>query len=202
MEYIFRSRKSLSALLLLSFVVASLHAQESNKNSRIIEKGFSIGIGHGIDTLNLPEGKYVPLFFIGHIGVSLTNKPKTNKGIFTLYFEPQIIPVFVKKKESTKNELEFGINIGFQHMYPLTKTVYLYTLISTGPHFISVNTVRQVRGFIFSDNFGVGFYVALKQDVCLNLGFRLRHLSNAQLKFPNQGINTFNYHIGLSKVIR
>ncbi|HEX8548346.1 MAG TPA: acyloxyacyl hydrolase [Cytophagaceae bacterium] len=195
-------RKSFCTVVLLVSLATLGRAQDLEpKRFRIIEKGFLIGVGHGIDSLNLPEGNYVPTFFIGHIGFSLTKKPNSNKGIFTFNLEPQLNPVFIRKAESSKTELEFGLNMGFQHIYPITKNIYSYILISAGPHFISVNTVRLARGFCFSDNLGAGLYVALNKSLRLNLGFRLRHLSNAELKSPNHGINTFNYHIGLSKAL-
>jgi hypothetical protein len=169
------------------------------------EKGVLTGFGHGIDSLNIPEGRYVPVFFMAHFGWDpLKNKEwkKTIPGIFTIYFQPQFNPVFVRKAGKTVKDIEFGLNIGFKHMYPITSGWYAYMFIAAGPHFISVHTIKQTRGFIFSDNFGVGTSVFIKRDLALNFEFRLRHLSNGDTRQPNQGINTFNYHIGVSKLIR
>jgi lipid A 3-O-deacylase len=195
-------------LFLIFFIppLSSLKAQDSAgvKKSRFIEKGFLTGAGYGLGTYNIPEGKYIPVFFIGHFGMDLTaNKNiKKDKGIFTMYFEPQVNAVFIKTKELTKSELEFGINVGFKHMYPICKNIYSYILIGSGPHFFTTATTRQARGFLFSDNFGGGFYFFAGKKLAINLGFRLRHMSNANTRVPNHGINTYNYLIGISKIIK
>jgi hypothetical protein len=191
--------------LILIFSPLGLKAQDSiNIKRRFIEKGFLLGIGYGLDNYDLPEGRYMPIFFMGHFGMDLKkikNRMKED-AIFTMYFEPQINPVLIKTKESTKSQLEFGVNIGFKHMYPLCKNIYSYILIGSGPHYFTTNTTRQARGFIFSDNFGAGFYFFKGTKISMNLGFRLRHMSNANTRTPNHGINTYNYHLGVSKIIR
>jgi hypothetical protein len=191
-------------LFVLMFPFYTLTAQEKGKNWRWRESGFISGMGKGIDSLNLPEGRYTTLVLISHFGLDILSKTQkqSNAGIFTIYTEPQFNLVFNKKGPGSKTDLEFGVNIGFEHMYPLKKNIYTYILIGAGPHFITVHTVKQARGFIFSDNFGAGFYFFNKKSLALNLGFRLRHLSNANIKSPNGGINTFNYYIGISKIIR
>jgi hypothetical protein len=187
---------------LLSFY--NLKAQEKTSGWRWREKGFLLGMGHGIDSFNLPEGRYDPLFFMGHFGLDILSKTKkqNHPGIFTIYSEPQVNLVFIKKGSEEKTDFEFGLNIGFKHMYPVWKNIYTYILIGTGPHFVTVHSIKQARGFIFSDNFGAGFYFFNNKNIALNTGFRLRHLSNANIKLPNSGINTFNYFIGISKIIR
>jgi hypothetical protein len=194
----------LNLLIIFLLLVNKARAQENSVKWRLRERGFISGIGRGIDSLNIPEGRYTPLVFIVHLGVDLLNKTQAQKhpGIFTIYAEPQINPVFIIKGHNTTKDLEAGINFGFKHMYPLRRNIYSYILIGSGPHFITVHTVKQTRGYIFSDNFGAGFYFFNKKDIALNLGFRLRHMSNANSKMPNSGINTFNYYFGISKVIR
>jgi lipid A 3-O-deacylase len=192
------------ALIFSICIVDLAAAQDKAGKWRLREKGFISGIGRGIDSVNIPEGRYTPIVFMVHMGVDILKKTQSqnNPGIFTIYAEPQVNPVIIKKGSNTRTDLEFGINIGFKHMYPLRKNIYAYLLIGSGPHFITVHTIKQTRGFIFSDNFGAGFYFFNKKDMALNLGFRLRHMSNANIQMPNSGINTFNYYIGISKVIR
>lgn len=174
-------------------------------NIRIKERGFVMGAGYGLDTFNLPQGNYTPLFCIARLGIDFKNKnAKTivRRGDYSIFFEPQINPVLLRKTNSSKVEWEYGLNIGFQHCYPITKDLYSAIFISTGPHYFSAVTERQAPGFIFSDNFGAGFYYFLYKDWAVNAGFRLRHMSNAQTRLPNSGINTFNFMIGISKMLR
>ncbi len=200
MVFIFR------VLLFTSLLYSSgVFAQEQPlPKFRIREKGFLTGVGYGINSLNLPQGRYVPLFFMGHFSADFPrlNQRQTNKSIFTIYAEPQFNPVILQKPEENSMEYEFGSNFGIQYMYPLTKNIYSYINIGSGPHYISVHTYRQATGFIFSDNMGTGFYFFFSKSIALNTTFRLRHMSNANTRMPNEGINTFNFMAGISKFIR
>lgn len=92
---------------------------------------------------------------------------------------------------------EYGVNLGFIMHYKLSNFLP-YVLISLGPHFISGAPDRQVSGFIFSDNGQLGLEYRLTNDVYVDLFFGFRHLSNASLKQPNDGINSFLFGAGLS----
>jgi hypothetical protein len=75
----------------------------------------------------------------------------------------------------------------------------LYAAIGSGPHYITVETDRQARGFIFSDNFELGSaYNFERINTAFLLKFRFRHISNAGLKEPNGGIDNFFVIAGLS----
>ncbi len=180
-------------------------AQEGTvSNVRIKELGGLIGAGYGLDTSNLPQGNYTPIFLIGRMSIDFRNKNliKSNKGEYAIFFEPQFNPVLIRSTHFTINEFEYGLNIGFQHMYPITKNLYVSTFISTGPHYFSANTETQAPGFIFSDNFGLGIYQYVYKNFAFQCGFRLRHMSNAQTRLPNSGINTFNFVVGFSRLLR
>jgi hypothetical protein len=167
------------------------------------DKGGIVGFGYGINNQNIPEGRYTPVFLIGHFGLDLVRaKEKMRPQRFMLFFEPQINPVVLQKPGRNGQSLEFGINVGLQHLYPLSRNLYVYALISTGPQVITVRTDRQARGFIFSDNMGAGTYFLLGKKMALNTGFRIRHMSNANLEMPNHGINTMNFFVGVSRFIR
>jgi len=194
--------RTILLVLLLSCPV--LAQEQTTPTIRIREKGFLLGAGYGINSFNLPQGTYVPLFLMPHISADLPRftQRQNNKTLFTIYGEPQINPVIIKKPEGNSLEWEFGCNFGIQYMYPLSKNIYPYINIGSGPHYISVHTYRQATGFIFSDNMGAGFYIFFSKNLALNTTFRLRHMSNANTRMPNEGINTFNFMAGISKFIR
>jgi hypothetical protein len=78
--------------------------------------------------------------------------------------------------------------------------LYFYQMLGSGPHYISAHLDRQATGFIFSDNLAIGALTRLnRKQLFLNLQFRIRHISNANLKLPNRGVNSYNFFIGLSK---
>jgi hypothetical protein len=73
-------------------------------------------------------------------------------------------------------------------------------MLGSGPHFMSATIRRQIDGFLFSDNLGIGFLkqVSGRRPIALNVQFFFRHLSNAGFKEPNGGINTLNLRVGVS----
>ena len=98
---------------------------------------------------------------------------------------------------------EFGLNAGL-----LVRGIFLsdllspYLFISTGPHYISGVPERQSPGFIFSDNLFSGLSIRLQESFYLDLRFGFRHISNAGLKNPNGGINTFVVNIGFLSLLQ
>jgi hypothetical protein len=185
-------------IFLVSFTVSA-------QKSLFYEKGFLVGFGHGISFHNLPEGVYRPVFFMGHFGIDMLPKNPSNllQGKLTLYFEPQFNLVFQRRFSNNEvvNRIEFGVNVGFKQTIKIYKNLFAFLHGGVGPHFFNTETNNQAKGFIFSDNFGMGLTYKISDNKIINLGFRLRHLSNADLMKNNFGINTFNYHIGMSWII-
>jgi hypothetical protein len=189
-------------LLLLLLRTVSLSAQ-NEKSPLFVEKGGLVGAGYGVNSLSLPEGKYIPVFFMAHFGIDILKKgtiPHRQK--FLLFFEPQVNAVVLQHPGPNGKAAEFGLNVGVQHMLPLSRNFYVYALISSGPQFITVHTERQAHGFIFSDNMGAGTYYFFGKNLALNTGFRIRHMSNANTRMPNHGINTVNFLMGVSYFLR
>lgn len=85
---------------------------------------------------------------------------------------------------------EAGLNIGFRYQVQLAEQWLLGAAIGSGPHYITLNTESQAPGFIFSDNFELGFsYLLPGKDWGVNLRARFRHISNAGFKYPNRGLD-------------
>ncbi|MDO8786023.1 MAG: acyloxyacyl hydrolase [Syntrophales bacterium] len=148
----------------------------------------------GIGTSEISEGHYRPILLIWHLGVDLKKyfpKMKAWEGSFSAHLEPQLNPVI-----SPETDFEFGIGLGVQYTHPLTDKLSIYISGSVGPHYISVVTIEQADGFLFSDAIGAGLYFFITKNSALNLGYRLRHLSNAGFEQPNWGINTHFAIIG------
>lgn len=156
------------------------------------EMGFITGFGSG----NIPEGTYQPILLIGHFGVDLKryfSGLKNHSGTLSFFLEPQFNPVF-----SPQTDFELGVGVGIQYMYPVLDELSIYVLGSVGPHYISVVTIQQASGFIFSDVLGTGLYYYLTKKSAINAGYRLRHISNLNYATPNLGINTNFGVIGYS----
>jgi len=165
---------------------------EGSGGTFFTEMGVIAGYGSG----NIPEGRYQPLLLIGHFGVDLKrvfSGLRDHKGTLSAFIEPQANPVF----EPSAN-YEAGLGVGLQYSYPVYEPLSLYILGSTGPHYISVVTSKQANGFLFANTIGAGMYYHLSKDSALHVGYRYRHMSNADLAEPNGGIDTHMGVVGYS----
>jgi lipid A 3-O-deacylase len=182
----------IAAFMLLAAFPGAVPAEDrwdaNRANHRwISEAGFITGYGNA----SIDEGSYKTLLLIAHIGAGINRfipALRDHRGALSFFLEPQINPAL------QQSDIEAGLGIGFQYAYPVTESIAPYVLVMTGPHYISVDTTAQAEGLNFASAAGVGFYLSLTPHIALNCGYRYRHISNANLKQPNGGINS---HIGL-----
>ncbi|NPU85483.1 MAG: hypothetical protein HPY65_13485 [Syntrophaceae bacterium] len=159
---------------------------------RLSEAGMLGGFGVG----RIPEGRYEPILMAAHFGLDANrflNLPEMHRGRFTLFVEPRFTPL-----HEPSGDYELGIGLGIQYVYPVFRNLFFYTAVSCGPHFISVHTEQQARGFVIDSEAGGGFYLSLGSGSALNIGYRIRHLSNGGIRTPNTGINNHFLVVGYS----
>lgn len=53
--------------------------------------------------------------------------------------------------------------------------------------------------FEFSSQGGGGFHLFVNKENAVTFAFRIRHISNAGIKSPNRGLNTYFFNIGFSR---
>lgn len=138
----------------------------------------------GFPLYELPEGdRYVPLLIgaIYHIPFWQT-KNRFNMGVD---LAPQFGLVF---SESVDHEM--GLNVLLNFNYELTANSLLSAKISSGPHFITLQSERQAEGYIFSDNFLLTYRQQIN-NYSLGIAIGVRHISNAGLMQPNLGVDNF-----------
>lgn len=165
------------------------------------EVGFQTGFGYETASNRVPEGVYRPTYLMAHLANHfLTDSARKNAwGVPLFYAEPQINPVWVQLPDgSMQLEWEFGINNGLKHTLQIHPKAALFIFVGSGPHFFTMRTQNQQRGFIFSDCFGAGVQIWLSSKSSFNANFRIRHMSNLEIMQPNSGINTYNFHWGWS----
>lgn len=161
--------------------------------------GRQMGVTLGIPFIHetLKEGRqYKPyqLLLYYNFGNLLKNK----RNDLFIYLEPQLVWVHFSPK--TDQEWEFGANLGFEYRLNLSPNTAITAAIGSGPHYVTVETRQQAKGFIFSDNFTAGLRQSLgKSNVNLDLRCRFRHISNANLMKPNTGIDSWFVIAGLTK---
>ena len=154
------------------------------------EATFIVGYSHG----SMSAQDYEPISLICHLGYNLKrifSGLQNHRGMLSGFLEPQINPVF-----KPRTDVEFGIGFGLKYMHPLTESLSGYVMVSLGPHYITIQNPDQNNGFIFCDTAGAGFAFFLTSKTAVNLEYRFRHMSNAGIKKPNNGVNTHMLAIG------
>jgi hypothetical protein len=189
--------KAFRYLSLLFFAVFLFCFKTYAQKSLTRVRSFALitGVGNSVHTT---VDRYQVLYFTGDYSRSFRapNKPS----FLSYYFEPQFNLVRTMQQSL---DYEFGLNGGIRNYIRVNPDLYFYQMLGSGPHYISAVLVKQANGFIFSDNLAIGIYKRInKNSLFLNLQFGIRHISNADLKFPNRGVNSFNILIGLGKIKR
>ena len=151
---------------------------------------FNVGVG--LYNEEMPEGyRYNPVTFIPALSV-------WHRGHFSIYAEGQYAYATLTDEVDTAYEL--GLNLGVRFQTEILPRLVMGAAIGAGPHFITVETRMQADGFIFSDNFELGFSYYLDPDfktTAINLKGRFRHISNAGLQLPNWGLDNFFLVLGV-----
>ncbi|OFX51551.1 MAG: hypothetical protein A2046_15240 [Bacteroidetes bacterium GWA2_30_7] len=132
---------------------------------------------------------YKPQLF--QIVYSIPLSKKLKRKFYSINIIPQINSALVTNKFKEMYDFEFGTNFEFSYNYVVNQNIALFTAIGIGPHYISHDRGRQAGGFLFSDNFIVGLRYKFDDDTEIKLHFKFRHMSNANMKLPNWGINNF-----------
>jgi hypothetical protein len=186
-------KSKMSFLVLVMIILCNTAiAQKDTSIKRFKTAGGITGFGKAVNT----DTRYEVFYFAGDFSWSFRKIPK-KKVFLSWYFEPQ----FNLVRTPRPLDIEFGANLGLRNYIRINNNFLLYQMLGSGPHFITAEVSRQANGFIFSDNLALGSFVRLSEkDLFLNLQFKIRHLSNAELKNPNAGINTWNVMVGLSKL--
>ena len=160
----------------------------------------SLHLGFSIIDQNFDDRSiYRPAVLLYYNSIPLTKRNSEN--VFAFYYEPQLNPIIFRKRL----KIEFGINGGLSYNRKLSDGLNAYISVGTGPHYINTVTERQAQGFLFSDNVMIGLRKQLpsrNHHYELNIQYRFRHISNAGLSYPNQGINNGFLILGITKVKR
>lgn len=120
---------------------------------------------------------------------------------FDVLVQPQWNHTAFRKTDNAPeltNGVEFGVNAGIfcEHWFGEDK-IGIFACLSAGPHYVSGTPDRQRDGFIFSDNLFVGVHVKIAPHCWLDIRPGIRHISNANLKIPNRGVNNAILGIGM-----
>ena len=182
-------------LVLLSSATGAWPADNSPTPPPAKDRFFTeVGLITGIGYSTVTEGDYLPVPLIVHLGTDMKRwfpSLKDHRGVLTVFLEPQVNPVF-----GFDTSIEAGASIGLKYRYPLNDVLSVYGLYSAGILFITTDTVDQAEGLNFANSVGVGINFKVMPGAALDLGFRARHVSNANIREPNCGIDSYFGTIG------
>jgi hypothetical protein len=207
-------RVLLKLLMALVFSITALlqsTAQDTTRDTRI---GFTYSGGsQQIFPYNDPDYNY------SYNGYKLLFNYPLKTGIFS--YELQLEPAIYKASHQLLNEfyiqpedgddyllqreiftkektiMEYAFNIGIQIRYNISSKFSLIILGSIGPMYSDTETERLAKGFAFSDIIAIGAACKLK-DIMIEIKPGLRHVSNADLQYPNAGHNAATIDLGIS----
>ncbi len=96
------------------------------------------------------------------------------------------------------SNLEAGWTLLIKYSYPVTDKFHPYLIGGGGIGYMTQHTREQSLQWGFTPQFGTGFTYFIKKNMAVNLEYRRRHFSNANIKRPNSGINANMFLAGVS----
>ena len=146
---------------------------------------------------------YYPLKF-GKFELELVFEPTigfANHQLLNVHFikptEPNYLALreeFTQKRKLTEYILSTNLIIR-KYIY---KSHSAYILLGIGPMIISERTERLSKGFAFAEIISLGLTSEVYNGLYFDIRGGYRHLSNADLKLPNSGINTATIDFGFN----
>jgi len=97
---------------------------------------------------------------------------------------------------SPDNNIEVGFDILMKYSYPATEKINPYFFVGGGVLYMSQQTNEQSTQYNFIPQMGIGISYDLKENLSFDVEYRYRHLSNANRKLPNDGINVNMFLFG------
>jgi hypothetical protein len=185
--------RNLSFILIL---IIHLQMYAFGQEANYLNKQFiGITIGNGFPYYRLPEGGYYRLVLLqgDYRFPMLKTEKKTN---VLINIVPQFNLVFVNQK----TYYEFGCNLNLEEVLQISNKSMVGLFLGSGPHFISYESKRQAKGFIFSDNLCLTYHYMVSPKTEIGLSGGMRHVSNAGLKRPNGGINDWIGGISMGRI--
>lgn len=192
---------------LLSFFLFYPSFSQKNKNDLMM--GFLYGFGHEFTNKNYTFDNQ---FYKIHVGYVIK---KTKRYTWALVVEPEINlgrhqlinpffitsndPDYIIKREyysKINNVNQYILNLGILIRKPISNTLSIFILGSSGPMISNAKTERLAKGFALSNTLAVGVDLELNTFI-FEIKPSFRHVSNAGFNSPNLGFNTANIEFGI-----
>ena len=133
---------------------------------------------------NKDHYEVIPLML--HFGFDLRPLIK-NKSNILLEF---LLKPFINSVTNPDDGAEIGNNFILKFAVPIKERIYPYIEGGCGLIYLTQDISQQATRFNFTSQLGAGITYFLKKNLNLSIGYRYRHVSNASIKRPNNGIDT------------
>lgn len=109
-----------------------------------------------------------------------------------------LVELFFNTVTSPNSNIEVGFDLLVKYAYPVTDRINPYFFSGGGIIFMTQHTNEQSTQYNFIPQIGGGVSYDWKEDVSFDFEYRYRHLSNANRKLPNDGINMNMFLAGVT----
>lgn len=174
---------------MLCFCALNIYAQEQK---RCYDVGLSYGAGSVYTGQNYDHNNH---YF--RANCFYTPKQKDHYFQYQVLLAPEINFAEHKQYGKTIDLKEYSLNIGGIARRNFSKQFSVFALVSTGPDYLSKETPRLSKGFAFSNNASLGVTYKI-EDISFTLTSGIRHISNANTRPINNGVDTGNMELGIT----
>ncbi|NQZ44458.1 MAG: acyloxyacyl hydrolase [Flavobacteriaceae bacterium] len=199
-------------LCTLTFSVVGQHGESTTRDYRI---GVNIGAAsQGYAPFDNPDYQYENRFVKVQLEKTIYHRRAQLLAILVepslywsehrllnpFFIQPNRGPDYLNQRATyttNKRFLEYALNIGLRWQFMKIGQLHPYLLGSVGPMIGTEHTERLRKGLAFSDILGLGI-LWQGEGIAVDLRLAIRHCSNAQLYFPNNGHNSIGLETGFS----
>lgn len=93
---------------------------------------------------------------------------------------------------------EYIFSCGLIIRTSITEKLNIYGLASIGPGYFDEDSERMAKGIGFSDNLALGINFQFFRRFVLDSRIGFRHVSNAEIKQPNEGYDALELNLGIA----
>ena len=97
-----------------------------------------------------------------------------------------------------QRNIEVGVNFLIKYTYPVTSAISTYLKGGVGALYMSQHLEEQGSQYNFTPQMSFGIHYFFKEATALTVEYRYRHLSNADIKKPNKGVEAELFLGGIS----
>ncbi|EAQ48926.1 MULTISPECIES: acyloxyacyl hydrolase [Leeuwenhoekiella] len=200
-------------LIFLLFGLTFDTCAQENVQGRFYQLGFNFGYA-SVDNFIFKDDDYYYEVYLhkiqilyriksGKIDYDFIFQPEINRAHHKLYNpwfagHPDVFSAYRTQLMTLKTINEYIMNCGVILRTSITENLNMYGLASIGPGYFDKGSERMAKGIGFSDNLALGLNYNFLKELVLDLRLGFRHVSNAEIKQPNEGYDAIEFNIGLA----